>query len=63
MGCFLLFTQPRRSHPCHQRSLKQCTTYVESLTTSSGPLNARIASSVAVNSMRWLVVLASQPAA
>jgi hypothetical protein len=36
-GFLALFTQPRLSHPRHQPSLKQLTTYVESLTTTSGP--------------------------
>ena len=62
-GSFLALTQPFRSHFSHQPSRKQCTTYVESLTTSSGPAKVRTASNVAVSSIRWLVVWASYPAA
>src|SRR5262245_47797276 len=54
-------TQPRRIQPSHQRSRKQLTTYVESLTTSSGPGWARTASYAAVISIRWLVVWGSWP--
>ena len=54
-GLRALVVQPRSSQPCHQRSRKQFTTYVESLTTSSGPSFARTASSAAWISIRWLV--------
>ena len=56
-------SQPRFIHASHQRSRKQFTTYVESLTTSSGPGSARTASSTALISIRWLVVWASDPLA
>ena len=36
-GFLALFNQPRAIHPSHQRSRKQFTTYVESLTISRGP--------------------------
>jgi hypothetical protein len=62
-GFFALFIQPRASQPSHHRSRKQFTTYVESLTTSSGPSSARTASSAALISMRWFVDRASAPLA
>ena len=55
--------QPRSIQPCHQRSRKQLTTYVESLTTSSGPSLARTASRAARISIRWLVLGSSCPEA
>ena len=62
-GFLAEFVQPRSSQPCHQRSRKQLTTYVESLTTSSGPSFASTASSAARISIRWLVLRASRPEA
>ena len=62
-GFLAEFVHPRSSQPCHQRSRKQFTTYVESLTTSSGPWLARTASSAARISMRWLVLGSSRPEA
>ena len=57
------FFHSRAIHPSHHRSRKQFTTYVESLTTSSGPGWALTASKAAVISMRWLVVWGSAPLA
>ena len=37
-GCFLALRQPLASHFTHQRSRKQLTTYVESDTTTTGPV-------------------------
>ena len=62
-GFFALLSQPRASQPSHHRSRKQFTTYVESLTISSGPSRARTASRAAWISMRWLVVRDSAPLA
>src|SRR5829696_4957933 len=60
--CFLaLVSQPRASQPCHHRSRKQLTTYVESLSTSNGPSKARTASSTAWISIRWFVVWGDPP--
>ena len=55
--------QPLASHFAYQRSVKHCTTYFESLTTSSGPGSASSASSAARISMRWFVVWGSAPLA
>ena len=44
--------QPLASHFTYQRSVKHCTTYFESLTTSSGPGIEVTASSAARISMR-----------
>ncbi len=66
-GAPLALRQPRRSHPCHHRSLKQFTTYVESLAISiASPLSRCFlwelsASSTARISIRWFVVCASAP--
>ena len=60
-GFLALLVQSRSSQPRHQRSRKQLTTYVESLTTRSGPWLARIASRAARISIRWLVVWSSRP--
>src|SRR3954453_20268922 len=62
-GLRLLFFQPRWRHPTYHLSRKQFTTYVESLTTSSGPSSVLTASSTAAISMRWLVVCGSAPLA
>ena len=62
-GFFALLSQPRASQPSHHRSRKQFTTYVESLTTSSGPSMLRNASRAALTSIRWLVERASGPLA
>ena len=55
------FFQSRLSQPSHHRSRKQLTTYVESLTTwipaGRSGVRARRASSTAVISIRWFVVL------
>ena len=60
-GWRLEFFHPRLSQPSCQRSRKQFTTYVESLTTSSRPSMAWTASKAAEISIRWLVVWAAQP--
>src|SRR5437764_14597889 len=60
-GFLALFNHPRAIHPSHQRSRKQFTTYVESLTISSGPSMASTAWRAAAISMRWLVLLLSAP--
>jgi hypothetical protein len=60
-GFFALFTQPRASQPRHQPSRKQFTTYVESLTTTSGPSRLVTAERAAWISIRWLVVDGSAP--
>ena len=60
-GCRLEFFHPRFSHPSCQRSRKQFTTYVESLTTSRRPSMAWTASKAAEISIRWLVVCTSLP--
>jgi hypothetical protein len=60
-GSFLEFFQSRFSQPSHQRSRKQWTTYVESLTISSRPSMERTASNAAMISMRWFVLAASAP--
>ena len=54
-------SQPRASQPSHHRSRKQFTTYVESLTTSSGPTRAVTASRAARISIRWFVLARSAP--
>ena len=61
-GFFAELSQPRARQPVHHEFLKQFTTYVESLTTSSGPSSARTASRAARTSIRWLVDAASCPA-
>jgi hypothetical protein len=58
-GFLALLSHPRFRHPTYHESRKQFTTYVESLTITSGPSLARTASYAAVISMRWFVVAGS----
>jgi|SRR3954451_9881540 hypothetical protein len=62
-GFFADVSQPLPSHFSHQRSRKQFTTYVESLTTSSGAGSVVTASRTAWTSIRWLVVAVAPPEA